>query len=246
MHPEDRLDAQLSHRGMNGGLQSDPPSAIRLNGHDGYGGLQPLLAAADRLFELAGVEPSSDFADRLEIQIFAQAALLEAQGNAEPMVANAPTLPPEQDMAALVKDDAPTIPGIEWGAMYDATEADVVPLRRLHGTSPRRRARWTRLLGPALAAALLLALGTATFTAVTAAGPGTPLYGLHRWEQSVQASMAGSAADRTRLHLASAQDALTALDAASARRETGAAYDDALATFRDEMSAAATNWDSIP
>jgi hypothetical protein len=250
MHSEDRLDALLSSHGKNGRIQADQPAANGLNGHDENDGLQPLLDAADRLAELASVEPSSDFTDRLETRIFAQAALLEAQNRAESMLASAPTLPPEQDMAALVRDDAPTIPGSAWEAPYDeeATEADIVPLplRRPNGATPRGQTRWTRLLGPALAAALLLALGTATFTAAAAAGPGTPLYGLHRWEQGVQASMAGSAADRTRLHLAYAQDALTALNAAAARHETGAAYDDALATFRDEMSAATTNLDSTP
>jgi hypothetical protein len=247
MQPEDRLDALLSSRGMNSHLHADQPAANSLNGHDAHDGLQPLLDAAGRLTALANVEPSSDFSARLESEIFAQAALLEAQHGFESMQANAPTLPPEQDMAAFVRDDTPTLPGIEWGATYDdATEMDLVPLRPRGDALPRQQARWMRLLGPALAAALLLALGTATFTAVAAAGPGSPLYGLHRWEQGVQLSMAGSAADRTRLHLTYAQNALTALNAAVAQHDTGTAYDDALATFRDEMGAAATDLDSVP
>ncbi len=249
MQPEERLDALLSLHGTNGHLQ---PSA---NGRDEHDGLQPLLDAANRLAELAGTEPSADFADRLEARVFAQAALLEAQQRSESehaggtmatFPATAPTLPDYQ-LPPQLGDEAPTIPGIAWGATDDdATEADVAPPRPPAAMALRGQARWRRLLAPALAATLLLALGTATFTAVAAAGPGTPLYSLHRWEQGVQASIAGSAADRTRLHLTYARDALAALDAAVVRHETGATYDDALATFSDEMRAAATNLDSVP
>lgn len=246
MQPEDRLDALLSSRGLNGHLSADSPATNSLNGHSAGNDLQPLLDAAKRLTALASATPSADFSDNLEAQIFAQAGLLEEQLGAEPTLANAPTLPPEQDMAALVRHDAPTIPGIAWGVRPDdATEIDLAPPAR-HDAWPRQRSRWTRLLGPALAATLILALGAATFTAALAADPGSPFYGLHRWEQGVQVNMAGSAAERARLHLASAQDALTALDAAVAQHETGATYNEALATFRDEMSAAKMNLDAVP
>jgi hypothetical protein len=58
-------------------------------------------------------------------------------------------------------------------------------------------------------------------------------------------SLAGSAADRTRLHLDYAQEALTALQAATTHQQSGASYDDALATFAAEMHAAATTLDSV-
>jgi hypothetical protein len=92
---------------------------------------------------------------------------------------------------------------------------------------------------------LLFTLGSTTFIAAAAAAPGTPLYGLHRFEQGVQVSLAGSAADQTRLHLDYAQEALTALQAATAHQQSGASYDDALATFADEMRAAATTLDGV-
>jgi hypothetical protein len=253
MQPEDRLDALLSLRAENERRQAEQPLANGLNGHDD--GLRPLLDAADRLAELGGAQPAPDFAARLETQLYAQAAYMQEQRRAEPIsfgsdvtaaATGDPTLPPAPAMPPLLGNDAPTLPGSAWtAAQEDATEAEIAPPRSPYAAA-RRRTGWTRLLWPALAAALLLAIGTATFTAAVAAGPGTPLYSLHRWEQGVRVSMAGSAADRTRLHLAYAQDTLAALDAAAARHETGAAYDDALATFRDEISAAATNLDSTP
>jgi hypothetical protein len=85
-----------------------------------------------------------------------------------------------------------------------------------------------------------------TFTAAALAGPGSPLYGLHKWEQNLQANITGSVADRTRLHISNARDALFALNSAVANHQTGTAYDDALAAFRDEARAAATNLNDVP
>jgi hypothetical protein len=88
---------------------------------------------------------------------------------------------------------------------------------------------------------LLAVIGASTFLAGASAGPGTPLYSLHRFEQGVQVSLAPSAAERTTLHLAFAQEALAALDASAARHQSGGAYADALATFQQEMQAATTS-----
>jgi hypothetical protein len=131
---------------------------------------------------------------------------------------------------------------------YDAesqsvTAADVV-LRWNATSASGRRSRRKAWLWPVAAAALLLAFGTTALVA-SAAGPGTPLYSLHRFLQGVQVNMAGGAADRTRLHLTYAEQALIALDAAVAHHDTGSSYDEALTTFRDEMRAAATNLDGV-
>src|SRR5262249_27807543 len=147
-------------------LPADQSSANGLNGHDGHDDLQPLLDAADRLTGLASARPSSDFADRLEAQLFAQAAYLQAQSAAAPTMAEggisvspagAPLLP-EQQVPPLLGNDAPTIPGIDWGATYDATAADVVLPDGPTAFSPPRRARWPRVLASALTALLLLTL----------------------------------------------------------------------------------------
>jgi uncharacterized membrane protein YgcG len=92
---------------------------------------------------------------------------------------------------------------------------------------------------------LLAVVGTSTFMAAASASPGTLLYGLHRFEQGVQVSLAGSATERTRLHLTFAQEALAALDAAAARHQTGTPYSDALATFQQEMQAATTSLSDV-
>jgi hypothetical protein len=126
-------------------------------------------------------------------------------------------------------------------------EAEYAPpativLRSNASAASRRVPR--RLPWPLAAAVLLLAIGT-TAAVAAAVGPGTPLYGVHRFEQGVQVILAGSAADRTSLHLAYAEEALTALDAATAHQKTAASYDDALATFGYEMRAAATDLGNV-
>jgi len=250
MHPEDRLDALLSLRVEHGRREAEPPATSGLhgqNGYDGIDGLQPLLDVADRLSELGSVEPSPDFAARLKVQFFARVEYLDERDGASRMPfgdGSAMRFPGE--MAPLLEDDDPTQPGLEWAAARDdATQVDAMPEWRPYARA-RRRTVWRRMLWPVLAATLLLAIGMTTLTAAAAAGPGTPLYGLHRWEQSLQVSLASGAASRTQLHLGYAQDALTALDGATTRHETDATYDDALATFSDEMRAAAVNLGAVP
>src|SRR5262249_1536088 len=66
-----------------------------------------------------------------------------------------------------------------------------------------------------------------------------------RWEQGVQVTFAGGAGDRTRLHLAFAQEALDALDAAANHQADGT-YGDALATFTQEIQAATSTLNTVP
>ncbi|HZC78698.1 MAG TPA: hypothetical protein VE258_13190 [Ktedonobacterales bacterium] len=109
---------------------------------------------------------------------------------------------------------------------------------------PRTRRRFLPLgavaLRPALvAAALLLALGIATLTTAAAAGPGSPLFGLHRLEQRIQAGIAGDSPDRAHQHLQFARQWLAALREAAAQHRGDPTYGDALAALREEDSAAA-------
>ena len=260
MLPEDRLDTLLPRH-----IQNDQEHHEHMeNGRDGreaYVDLQPLLDASDRLTALSGAEPSPAFADRLETLFLSTAASLSEHGSTpasfdmlgDSLAARfADTTPPR------LGNDYPTLPGVRWDELdsmdgvdsmdNQATVADSaialpapVPLRP-HPAHPG----WRRLVWSALAAALLLAIGATTLTAAAAAGPGTPLYSLHRWEQGIQVSMAGKAADRVKLHLEYAREALVALDAAVAARQTGGAYDDALATYRDEMGAASVGLAAVP
>lgn len=247
MQPEDRLDALLSLR-VNGASQTDEASSAHaLNGyHGGNEDLQPLLDANDRLSALRVAEPSTDFADHLEALFLATAASMgnddSSDWTSQPHDAG---WLPVREAPPLVGNDDPTLPGIRWRRMdSEATETGATPLRRLPvGTF--RQTNWRRLLWSAVAAALLVAIGATTLTAAAAAGPGTPLYGLHRWEQNVQVSMASDPTARTQLHLRYAQDALSALNVAITRHQTDSTYDDALATFRDEMNAALSNLHTV-
>jgi hypothetical protein len=105
-----------------------------------------------------------------------------------------------------------------------------------------RAPRWAPL---AAAALLLLVISAGTLTAAASAAPGTPLYGLHRMEQGMRAQLAGSAADRGYLHIAYADQALSALVAAAAQHDMRA-YQDALATMREELAAARAAVGQVP
>jgi hypothetical protein len=234
MEPEERLDNLLAFHTTTVWKEHDPSAELSQNGHES---LQPLLAVADRVAQLHTAEPSPDFTDHLEAQIFALAGAVQALESGE-------FLPEDGGSAPRLGDDTPTLPGT-WrdSGSEDTTEADIdaswppgAPWR-----AARLRSRWRSLLWPVAAAVLLAVVGTSTFMAAASAGPGTPLYGLHRFEQGVQVSLASSAAERTRLHLAYAQEALAALDAAATRHQTGTSYSDALATFQQEVQAATTS-----
>jgi hypothetical protein len=239
MLPEDRLDALLSLRVDARQGRAERPSANGIGDVGDVGDLRPLLDAADRVATLGDEEPSHAFAARLESLFLARAAYLRQRDQITPSLAGDLTPLPLYEMPPLGSDD-PTLPGIEWSAAAnDATLPDTIQVVR--PSAARRQPVWRRLLWPALAATLLFAIGMTTFTAAVLAGPGSPLYGLHKWEQNFQANLTGSAADRTQLHISNAQDALFALNTAVANHETGATYDDALATFRDEARAAANS-----
>ncbi|HEY1390726.1 MAG TPA: hypothetical protein VGF38_19480 [Ktedonobacterales bacterium] len=239
MLPEDRLDALLTLRvEARRGHQSVNSIGASGDAVD----LQPLLVAADRVAALRDEEPSEDFAARLEAVFLSRATYLRERDGIAPLPILAP--PP------LMGNDDPTLPNMLSGDEWAAALRHGTGTETARGTqgyrSANRQTVWRRLLVPALAAMLLLAIGMTTLTAAAAAGPGSPLYGLHRWEQNLRANITGSASDRAQLHISNAQDALFALNAAVTNHQTGAAYDDALATFRDEAHAAATSLDNVP
>jgi hypothetical protein len=103
-------------------------------------------------------------------------------------------------------------------------------------------------LRPALvAAAVLLALGMGTLTvAAAAAGPGSPLFGLHRLEQNVQAGAAGDSAAQARQHIEFARQWLAAVRTAAAQHLGDPTYSDALQALRDEDAAAAAAIAQLP
>lgn len=243
MLPEDRLDALLSTRVEARQQRTEQPLDTGVDEHDGF---QPLLDVADRVAGLGGEEPSQAFMAQLEALFLARAAYLRERNGIDPQPVAGELTPLQMiETPPLIGNDDPTLPGIEWSATpNDATLPDATPMARPFVV--RRRPEWRRLLWPALAATLLLAIGMTTFTAAALAGPGSPLYGLHKWEQNLQANLTGSAADRTQLHISNAQDALFALNSAVANHQTGTTYDDALATFRDEIHAAASSLESVP
>jgi hypothetical protein len=91
----------------------------------------------------------------------------------------------------------------------------------------------------------VLGLGTLTVE-VANAGPGSPFYPLHRWEQDVQVQLAGSPADKARLNLRNARDALNELNVAVKHRKGDPVYSDALADLTAEDQAAAAIVATLP
>lgn len=268
MQPEDRLDALLTlHLERERQWMGQPPEQPHDATPDGAEDeeLQPLLAAAYALTAVGRAEPAPQFAARLEGQFLAEAATLRDLASAvpapPPMSDWADSTPLPFDDQPRLGNDYPTLPGSIWSSLPDEpTEMDTANTGNTGGAVPLWRARsaarggyhpgyhpgWRRLLWPAIAAALLLAIGMTTLTAAASAGPGSPLYGLRRWEQNLQVTLAGSAADRTKLHIGYARAALTALEAAADQNDVGAPYDDALTTFLDETRAAVTSLDEVP
>jgi hypothetical protein len=102
-------------------------------------------------------------------------------------------------------------------------------------------------LRPALVAAvLLLALGLGTLTAASAAGPGSPLFRLHRLEQRLQVGIAGDSTDRAHQHLQLARQWLADVHDAAAQHRGDPTYSDALAALREEDTSAAYEIAKVP
>lgn len=173
----------------------------------------PLLQAAVRVSAIGAEAPRPAFADALERRLLARVGAL-ANRRTTAIGANTAT--------GLVSP-------VAMPASLSATR----------GRSTARPWWRIRLIQAAAAAAVLVVGAGSVLAAAAMAAPGSPLFGLHRWEQGVRAALDTSAADRARTHLQYLTDALTALDAAVAHHDSGGAYRDALVTVRDEDGAAA-------
>jgi len=220
MRIEDRLDAILSARLHN--TSQLPDTWVATDDE-----LLPLLRVVDALTPFRNARPSAEFATAMEARLLALNASLMKQ----------PDEPAAVDEAN--RSQAPNI-----YPLPDPIEHD--PLRHSH----QRRPQW-RAWQVVAAAVLLLVAGVSVLTAAAAAaGPDSPLYGLHRVEQNVRVQLASSQGDRIRLHLSYANEALAQLDTAVARHAGDhagdPAYKSALATFSSEQLAAAQGVAALP
>ncbi|HLZ22394.1 MAG TPA: hypothetical protein VKQ30_09750 [Ktedonobacterales bacterium] len=178
--------------------------------------LEPLLVAAGALRPLREARPSTAFANALEERLLAHVSTMAAAT--------------ERNVAS----DGAT-------AAYPIAPSTTLPSRTTRRAPAAHRPRF---LWPAVAAAVLL-LAFGTLTAAASAGPGSLLYSLHRLEQGVRVALSGSAADRMRLHLGYASDALNVTNGAARTGDT-TSFSDALSTLRYEMAAAAGELRDIP
>lgn len=103
------------------------------------------------------------------------------------------------------------------------------------------------VLRPALVAAVvILVAGVSTVVAAAQASPGSPLFALHRVEQSVRANVVPDSATRARQHMQFAREWLATLHTAASQPLGDAAYADALRALGDEDAAAAREIAHVP
>jgi uncharacterized protein DUF5667/IPT/TIG domain-containing protein len=195
-----RLDALLN--------QPVPSSSINST-------LSPLLNTAGLLAQWGQIQVNPSFADALEAKLM-------------------------HEVGAAARHDAPTLAQIavqgtsENGAqpagshILNARADAILPARqRQRGWhASRRRVVWQL----AAAAAILLCIAVPLSVAAAHAEPGSPLYGLRRLEQGVQAGLTLDPASRAELRLSFARDSLTTLEHAINKGDQ-AAYLEALASF---------------
>jgi hypothetical protein len=182
--------------------------------------LEPLLDLAGDLALVRNVLPASTFADDLEARLLARARR-HAIGAVSILEDDAGDVDTDADYA-------PTIPAIPALAIPDR------PSRGASRPAPgSRRVSWR--VWTSLAAIILLALTITTFTVAANASPGSALYGVRRWQEDARTNLAMSDADRAKLHIQYATDALDALDAAVAQHAEAHVYDEALGRFTDEL-----------
>jgi hypothetical protein len=157
--------------------------------------------------------PAPTFADDLEARLLARAGYERVETvQSQDALAHAPTLP------MLMALDSPENPSGQ-------------RVRRIaHGSQRVSWRVWT-----SLAAVILLALTITTFTVAANASPGSPFYGVRRWQEDARTNLAMSDADRAKLHIQYATDALEALDAAVAQHAGTSVYNEALGRFTDEL-----------
>lgn len=226
MEPEDRLEALLSARERR---RTTSDASLR-DGSLRDESLAPLVAAADRLGELRRAEPAPGFARALGDQLLARTEHLRRAGEVQALGA-------EQRADRIGTQTASRhTPGV---ALRPAPGV----VRRPFAPVPLR----SRLLRPALAAAAVVALacGVTTYAAEAQVGPDNPLYFVQRQVQSVQVQLAPSQADRARLHLEYANQALSQADSAAQHHDDGG-YATSLSTLTGELGAAKQTLSTVP
>lgn len=221
MQPEDRLaerlDALLAAR--RAARRSPATDGAEAAAHatpppdaDEGEALDAAFAAAGKLDPVRAAQPRADFTQALEQRLLEQTATLrEAR---------------EHEASGIVA--------------LDTARAGRTAGRGGDGRSARRlgRGRWGAL--QALAAAVILAVvgGGALAATASSAAPGSPLYGLRRWEQDLRAGFGTSPSDQVRIHLQYANEALDALNTAVAQHAGTDTYRAAMTTALDEAAAA--------
>jgi hypothetical protein len=126
----------------------------------------------------------------------------------------------------------------EEGGVLDVSNAPTIPALTVPdrpGRTVRRARRAPWRVWTALAAVLLLTLTVTTFAVAANASPGSALYGVRRWQEDARTNLAGSDAERAKLHIQYATDALDALDAAVTQHASANVYSEALGRFTDEF-----------
>jgi hypothetical protein len=195
--------------------------------------LEPLLEIADDLALVGTIFPTPSFADALERRLLARAGWQSGDTLAyTPGPTSVNTTPLGDD--GHVQDQARD--------HDEVSEAPTVPLLAMADRPSRRASRPARgsqrvswKVWTSIAAAIVLALTVTTLTVAANASPGTALYGVRRWQEDARTNLAMSDADRAKLHIQYALDALDALDAAVAQHAGANTYDEALGRFTDEL-----------
>lgn len=185
---------------------------------------QPFQAQID-------IQPDPAFADALEVRLMEEVDRLHGvpaathAANALPV----PAVPQRQNTRmVVVRSEKPIGPSVAQGASG--------PKR-----ARRRLAHWKLV---AVAAAVLALIVTPLAIALYAT-PDSPLYGVRRLEQHVQVQLAADPADRARIQLGFAQDALIALETVITQRDY-THYSVNLAEFQSTFQDAVTVVDAVP
>jgi hypothetical protein len=185
--------------------------------------LEPLLQIADDLARVRNVFPAPAFADDLEARL-------------RQRVSRQATAVLDADDDEHAPDYAPTVPAL--GAISGRVGQSAPRHGRAH-----RRISWQ--VWSSLAAAVLLALTVTTFTLAASASPGSVFYAVRRGLESARTNLTNSDAERTKLHIQYASDALNALDIAVAQHDSNA-YGEALGRFTDELQQASSALTAVP
>lgn len=273
MRPEERLDLLLSQRQSGDAAATNEDTTTSSTGmtpssdaHKRDEASEPAtLLAADRFAVWGNAEPAPAFADRLEAQLLARFALPAVDLQQEAVIQSDAPARRERNRHAPIP--AGNSPGTSHQHSVDSGNSQQLYGRSVGqdqqtDTSPERTPRAplslvprqlrsihisSRLLRQSVAAAVLLIVGSGVLAAAAlGAGPGQPLYGVHRLEQGAWTTLATSPDERVRLHVQYAQEALNAFDAAVAQHASDQADRDALTTFEQEMQAAADGIAGLP